>query len=601
MTTAALSIEENALKGPTPWRTTYAQLLRSAGEDADGMRRSIIALMLAAALQGLAFACIVPLLQAVLSRSDYTAGWNWVGIMALVSFLSMILRWKGQSFDYDGRMAQATHRLRTSLGEQLRRMPLEQLQDKRAGELNAMVLGNVDENLSYTLMILNLIFVSLITPAFTALALLFVDWRMAVALMLLFPTIVPLYRWRRPIMGRSLRALAEANQKASGDVVEFLQGLPVLRAACLAGEKTEHLKSSFERMEQIQTVGQRTSAKPNLLVTGIVETGLLLVLGLGVVWVLNGSLDLATLAALCIITVRFADPMATFISYTVILELSETALKRIEALMAVKPLPQLQASQLPDHYDIRFEGVQFQYAQGDTPSIINLNADIPARSLTALVGPSGSGKTTLTRLLMRQADPQEGRILIGGVDLRQIPPEELQSLVSVVFQDVYLFDDTVLANIRMARPDADEDEIIEAARAARCTEFIERLPQGWNTRLGEIGGRLSGGERQRISIARALLKNAPIVVLDEPTAALDTESELSVQQAIDALVREKTVIVIAHRLSTIAAAERILVIDAGRLVEQGNHTELLASNGRYRAMWEAQTKIKDWHLTSGQL
>lgn len=166
-------------------------------------------------------------------------------------------------------------------------------------------------------------------------------------------------------------------------------------------------------------------------------------------------------------------------------------------------------------------------------------------------------------------------------------------MISVVFQDVYLFDDTVLANIRMARPDASEAEVMAVARAAHCDEFIEKLPHGWHTRLGEIGDRLSGGERQRISIARALLKNAPIVILDEPTAALDVESELAVQRALDVLARNRTVLVIAHRLSTIGAADRILVVDGGRLVQQGRHAELIAMDGRYRAMWDAQMRGRD--------
>jgi len=583
-------------KATTSWRTTYAQLLRSVGDDAPGMRRSLFALALAAALQGLALACLVPLLQAVMNHGDHTGGWRWAGAMAALALLSIVARWYAQGFDYDGRMAHATHRLRTRLGEQLRRMPLEQLQDKRAGELNAMVLGNVDENLSYSLMILNLIFIALVTPAFTALALLWVDWRMAVALALLFPALVPLHRWRRPALGRGMRILAEANKKASGDVLEYAQGLPVLRAACQVGEKAQRLKASFEHLEQVQTIGHRKGAKPNLVITTVVEVGLLLVLGLGVLWVLDGSLDLATLAALFIIAVRFADPMSLFVAYTAILELTETALERIEALMAVPALPQTRPSMTPSSFDVRFEGVSFQYAQGESPSLTDLDAHIPARRLTALVGPSGSGKTTVTRLLMRQADPQMGRVLIGGVDVRQIPPQTLQGLVSVVFQDVYLFDDTVMANIRMARPDASDEAVVQAARAAQCLDFIERLPQGWDTRLGDIGGRLSGGERQRISIARALLKNAPIVVLDEPTAALDTESEVAVQRAIDALVSERTVIVIAHRLSTIAGADQILVIEDGRVVESGHHQQLLAIEGKYHRMWGAQQRVKHWRL-----
>ena len=215
--------------------------------------------------------------------------------------------------------------------------------------------------------------------------------------------------------------------------------------------------------------------------------------------------------------------------------------------------------------------------------------------MASIVGPSGSGKTTMTKLMMRYADPQRGMIRIGGADIRNMTQEYLLSQFAVVFQDVYLFDESIIENIRMAKPDADDEAVKEAAKAAYCHEFIERLPHGYETGVGDIGGSLSGGERQRISIARAILKDAPIVILDEPTAALDTESELAVQKAIDALVRDKTVIVIAHRLSTIAGADKILVIEAGKLVEQGAHKALLDKKGRYHDLWQAQLRTKAWN------
>lgn len=581
---------------PTPWRTTYKQLMSSVGPGAGRLRRSLIGLLAAAVVQGLALACIVPLFSAIFSQRDGTAALVWLGVCTLLMVLGSVLRWRAQAFDFDGQMAQATHRLRTRLGEQLRRMPLEALQDKRTGEMNSMVLNNVDENLLTTLTILNLIFIAVVTPLATAVALLAVDWRMAVALLLVFPAIVPLYRWRRPALGRGKRILAEAHQQANADVLEYMQGMPVLRAACQAGVKGERLAASFIKLEEIQTYGHRKGAKPNILVASIVEIGLLFVLALGVLFVLGGSLDVAVLAALLVIMARFFEPLSTFILYTAILELIESALERIDALFAIKPLEQRVPEAVPQSHEIRFEGVTFQYANASAPSISGFSVDIPKHSLTALVGPSGSGKTTLTRLLLRHFDPQSGSIKIGGVDLRYIPVDRLHDLISVVFQDVYLFDDTVMNNIRMARPDAADADVRAAAEAAQCLDFIDRLPQGWETRLGDIGGRLSGGERQRISIARALLKNAPIVILDEPTAALDTESEISVQRAIDALVSHKTVLVIAHRLSTIVGADQILVLEDGRLAECGRHEELLAASGRYRRMWDAQQTVKHWHV-----
>ena len=216
--------------------------------------------------------------------------------------------------------------------------------------------------------------------------------------------------------------------------------------------------------------------------------------------------------------------------------------------------------------------------------------------MTALVGHSGCGKTTITKMIMRYADPKNGSIKIGGVNIQNMTPENLMKNISVVFQDVYLFDDTIMNNIRMANPKATDKEVENAANSAYCHEFITRLPNGYNTKIGDIGGSLSGGERQRISIARAILKNAPIVILDEPTAALDTQSEVAVQSAIDKLVEDKTVIVIAHRLSTIAGADMILVIDNGEVVESGTHDELVKTNGKYFNMWSAQQRIKDWHI-----
>ena len=210
------------------------------------------------------------------------------------------------------------------------------------------------------------------------------------------------------------------------------------------------------------------------------------------------------------------------------------------------------------------------------------------------MGPSGSGKSTLARLLLRYADPERGIITIGGVDLRHMTTETLNQQISVVFQDVYLFNDSVLANLRIAKPDATQVEIEAAARDAQCLDFIARLPEGWDTPLGDQGARLSGGERQRLSIARALLKNAPIVILDEPTAALDTESELAVQRAIERLVQQRTVITIAHRLSTIVGADRIIVIDNGNVVQQGDHLSLMGEPGRYQSMWLAQQRVKAW-------
>lgn len=574
---------------PAPWRDTYRRLLRSAGSQAGRLRASLCLLLAAAVCQGLSLACIVPLFVHVTRGDPWRAALAWLAGFTLLAAAAIILRWRAQGFDYRGHMARATHELRVLLGEQLRRMPLEALQAHRTGGIAAKLLGGVDEQMNYALTVINLILGAAVTPATTALALLAWDWRLGMALMLVFPVIVPLYRWRRPALDRGHAATGRANEALNAELLEYMQGLPVCLATGRAGAANERLRAGFEQVERLQREHHRRGAKPSLMVAAIVESGMLAILGCGMLWVTQGSLAPAALGAVLVLVARFAEPLATFVNFTTILALVEAALARIEDVRAVAPLPQWPSEGSPGGpARIRINGLEFRYAGGSAPALRDIDLDLPARGLTALVGPSGSGKTTLTRLLMRHADPQRGAVRIGGVDIRSLPAADLNRLISTVFQDVHLFDDTVLGNIGMARPDASEADIHAAARAAHCLDFIERLPQGWQTRLGEAGGRLSGGERQRLSIARAILKNAPIVILDEPTAALDTESELAVQAAIDTLVADRSVIVIAHRLSTIVAADRILVFEDGRITQRGTHAQLLAVPGRYRQMWLAQ-------------
>ena len=307
---------------------------------------------------------------------------------------------------------------------------------------------------------------------------------------------------------------------------------------------------------------------------------------------------LVTLGASIIIVARLTEPLSLLLGVVPMFDLMDSAFRKIKSILEIKPLMIYEPIQKNNNFYIEFKNVDFTYLNQDKKAINNINFYMPNKTMTAIVGHSGCGKTTLAKLIMRYADIQKGTIKIGGVNIKNMTANDLMKNISVVFQDVYLFDDTIMNNIRMANPKATDKEVEDAANSAYCHEFITRLPNGYNTKIGDIGGNLSGGEKQRISIARAILKNAPIVILDEPTAALDTQSEVAVQKAIDKLVEDKTVIVIAHRLSTIAGADNILVVNNGEIVESGTHNELLKEKDKYFSMWQAQQRVKEWNINN---
>ena len=299
---------------------------------------------------------------------------------------------------------------------------------------------------------------------------------------------------------------------------------------------------------------------------------------------------------LCLLIVtRIYGPIITELTLLPELFYHQIAIRRMSTLMNIQPM-EGDTEKPVKEYDIQLKNISFRYNPQGEETIKNVNATIPAGAITALVGPSGSGKSTLSRLIARFWDVNKGQVEIGGIDVKELDPEHLMEYMSFVFQDVVLFNDTVYNNIKIGNMNATEEQVLAAAKAARCDEFIEKMPDGYQTVLGENGSTLSGGERQRLSIARALLKDAPIVLLDEATASLDPESESSIQQAIGRLIQGKTVLVIAHRLRTIAKADKIIVLDDGKVVEQGTHSELMEQNGLYKRLYTIQQESLGWSV-----
>lgn len=567
--------------------TTYTGLINAAGKQKKILIRSLIYTVISSCLFGVSLVLLYPLFAA-LEAKNITATLTHLIIVVVLLAGSFIFKVLCERYDADGYSTLAVTELREKLGNKLRNISLDYLSQFRSGEINHLMMQSVNEAAVFTFMLLNIIITGVVIPLSAAIALLFYSWQLSLMMLLVFPMAIPLYLWRRKAYRRGFSILAEANAKLKGEAVEFVQGLDVLKSTGQTEEKmTEFVKVTTD-VANILRIGTKKGEKPNLIITIVIQAGLILIISLGAYLVNAATISYLLLACVLLIVARSTDVLNFFVQMSSMLESLVIGYEKLQELLNAPSLPEKKAEIMPEHYNIEFERVNFSYRGQDKYVLKNISLHIQEKALTALVGASGCGKTTITKLILRFADVISGSIKIGGIDIRDMSQRQLMSLVSVVFQDVYLFQDTIINNIRMAKLSASDEEVIEVCKQANCHEFIQNFRDGYQTQLNDIGKSLSGGERQRISIARAILKNAPILILDEPTAALDTQNELAVQKVINKLVQGKTVLVIAHRLSTIIGAKQIVVIDKGEIVESGTHQQLLQQNGIYKEFWHLQ-------------
>lgn len=578
---------------------SYKITLEIAQNNNHLIKRSYLYFIISFIFQGLAFAFFYPLLNTILNNNfDLNNILFWFTTIVILSFISFIFKWKASNFNYSGDLVDTSHELRIKLGEKIKTMPLQKLYTYRTGELNSILASDVDASVLHMGIIAGMFFEVIIVPVVIIIATFFIEPLLAITLLIAIPLSFPIYKYSREKTKWEKTEVIKANASLESDTIEYIQGLPVLRAVNQIGKNAQQLQKSILNVREIQKKGLFASSIPMVAMNTLVEFLFLTVLTVGTLFILKGELTLATLLALLIILARLSEPLANFLAVTSVLDTMESGFKNIKELLDIKKFEVKKPTKKPKNFNIDFENVSFSYENSKKIILEDINLNIKENSLTAIVGPSGSGKTTITKLIMRYADPSSGDIKIGNVDIKQMEQQTLMSYISVVFQDVYLFDDTILNNIRMGKPTASNEEVLTASKAAHAHEFILKLQKGYDTKVGEIGGSLSGGERQRISIARAILKDAPIVILDEPTSALDTQSEVAVQSALDELIKNRTVIVIAHRLSTISHANNILVIEDGKLKESGTHEDLVSLKGKYYSMFEAQQRVKEWNINN---
>lgn len=486
-------------------------------------------------------------------------------------------------------------RERIALGDRLRNVPMGFFHDNSVGDITATVTTDLNFLENYSMHILDKVTTGVLSMIVMAGCILAFDWRIGLIFVAGILLSFPIYSH----MQKKGKALSAKRQKIQSEAVaatlEYVQGISVVKSFNMCDKNLSDIEDAYESNAAASYGVERVFTPLNMTYSMVFRISACMIMLSAGILAVGGDLSFANLAVILIASFTIFNPIEVMGQMTTMIRTMDAALDRVERIKQAKKIDENGRDIPLDSFDIGFEHVSFAYENGN-PILKDVSFSIPQGSMTAIVGPSGGGKTTITRLIARFWDVQEGSITIGGHDVKEFTCDSLLKNMSMVFQNVYLFHDTIENNIKFGCPDATHEQVVEAAKKACCHDFISALPQGYDTVIGEGGSTLSGGEKQRISIARAMLKDAPIILLDEATASVDPENEVHLQQAISALVKNKTLIVIAHRLSTIRDADQILVVDNGKIVEKGVHAELIQQKGIYQKFWNIRQKARNWKL-----
>ena len=552
---------------------------------------------------------VYELIRKLLLRETITAGfalWR-VGALALCGVLYGVLYIRGLDLSH----AAAYHtleNLRFSLQGKLEKQPLGVIQEKGVGTIKKLFVDDID---SVELLLAHALpegFANVAVPVVIFIAMFFADWKLALLSLASLPlgllAMGAMYKAGTSKMG----AYYAAAQRMNNTIVEYVNGMEVVKVFNRDGESFKRFETDVRAYRDFTLAWYKLCWPWMALYNSILPCVSLLALPLGTLFVLLGWSQVTNLALVLCMSAGIGVPLLRAISFMATLPQVDYKIKALEAALSAAPLQEKDAPFRGGSLDVDFENVRFSYsaqpsAQGGSPAeevIHGVSLHIPEGSVTALVGESGSGKSTLGKLLVHFYDVTEGAVRLGGQDIREMSLAALNEQISYVAQEQFLFNTTLLENIRLGRPDATDAEVLAAAEKAQCMEFFARLPQGANTLAGDGGKQLSGGERQRISLARAILKDAPIVVLDEATAFMDPENEEKMNEAIAEVIDGKTVIVIAHRLRSIVGADQICVLEHGNLADCGTHEELLERCGAYQTLWAASERSAAWGVSAGE-
>ena len=515
-----------------------------------------------------------------------------IGLVVLFVILSFVTHLQQYKATY-GLVYNEVRATRLGLAERLRKLPLGYFGKRDLADLTETLMGDVNRMEHVWSHVLGYLYGAYISTALIAVCLLVYDWRMAIACLWGVPVAFGLLFGSRKLAARASERTKKAAVRVSDGIQEALENVREIRATNQEDRYLAELNQKIDEHERITIKGELSTGLFVNAASVIMRLGVATTILVGANLILSGQIDFMLLFLFLLVITRVYAPFDQSLALIAEMFISQVSADRINEIYDT---PTAEGAEVfrPQGHDIVFAHVGFSYDEKEVLHDVSFTAK--EGEVTALVGPSGSGKSTCARLAARLWDVTRGSIRVGGVDISTVDPEVLLSDYSMVFQDVVLFDDTVMENIRLGKHGATDEEVRAAARAANCDEFVQRLPKGYDTPIGENGAKLSGGERQRISIARALLKDAPIVLLDEATASLDVENETRVQSALSRLLAGKTVLVIAHRMRTVEAADKIVVLAEGRVAEEGSPAQLMEKDGLYRRMVELQRQSAGWHL-----
>ena len=562
------------------------------------LKTSIVFCIITNMIQFFPFMILMQVMQVIIDplvrgvELDTTKLWSLLGFAVLAALAYAVCYAIEYDKTYTTAYSECTD-IRVEVAEHMRKLPLSFFNRKDLSELTTNIMGDcntIEQMISHTVpqLIANSFTVTLVCAMLAV-----YDWRMALALFCVLPVSVALVMLSKKVQNKLGERHVQAKLNVSDQVQEYLDGMKVVKAFGLSGEKSEAFEKSLRNMMKEAIVFEATAGSFATLASMVLQVGVGIVILVGVNLLTAGQIEVIPFFTFVMISTKIFAPITTVLTMLPELMYFLVSTKRMQRLRTEPAMTGKTDIDIKS-FDVELNNVTFAYNKDSVIRDMSLTAK--QNAITALVGPSGSGKSTISRLMARFWDVNKGSIKVGGVDVKTVDPEALMQHMSFVFQDVVLFNDTVMNNIRIGKKDATDEEVYNAAKMARCDEFIRHMPDSYNTLIGENGNTLSGGERQRISIARSLLKDAPIVLLDEATASLDPENEVLIQEAISELVRGRTVIVIAHRLKTIAGADQIIVLDDGKLSEQGTHQELIEKNGLYNKLFTIQQDSLGWSV-----